>query len=290
MKPRSHPPLAALLLLGAWVGCATPSAPVSESDPLQSANRPIFAFNLKVDDWILRPVARGWTFVTPEGVRIAFDKFFTNLAFPVRFVTNLGQGEVVHSGSEVGRFLLNTTVGIAGFFDPASHLGMQRYDEDFGQMFGRWRIASGPYWVLPLIGPSNPRDTVGWVFDTALNLRTWLFPYFTGSTVYLVNERALADQQIQASREAAFDYYIFVRDAYLQRRRAQILDRGEVELEPALESDATEDLYELDEDFYETDDDFYDVEEDAYETDGESMREERNRPGQDGEEAADEAP
>jgi phospholipid-binding lipoprotein MlaA len=190
-------------------------------DPYERVNRAFFGFNRGLDRWILRPLSRGWTFITPRAVRTHVDKFFVNLQFPRRFLANLGQAEMVGAGSELGRFVINTTVGIVGFFDPASRMGLRMYDEDFGQMFGRWGIPAGPYWVIPVLGPSNPRDGVAAPFDLILDLRN-LSPVPGPGLLAAINARALIDPQITAAQEAALDLYVATREASIDRRRALV--------------------------------------------------------------------
>jgi phospholipid-binding lipoprotein MlaA len=156
-------------------------------------------------------------------------RFFFNWRFPSRFVSSVGQGDATKAVTEVGRFVVNTTIGIVGLFDPATSIGLARYDEDVGQMFGRWGIPPGPYWVIPLIGPSDPRDAVGLVCDTLLNPFAWVpvvwIPYATGA-LNVVNARAQADKQIENAKRTALDYYVFVRDAYTQHRANAVRDSG----------------------------------------------------------------
>lgn len=221
-------------------------------DPYEGANRKVFAFNEGVDKYFLDPLATGWEFITFRGLRNAVDNFFVNLAFPRRFLTNMGQGEFEQAGAEAGRFLLNTTLGVAGIFDPASRVGMKLYDEDFGQMFGHWGIGPGPYWVVPLLGPSNPRDTVGLAFDLLFDVRTVTaaFPVFTlawTGVVQSVNRRAMLDEDIDRARDAALDFYIFTRDAYGQRREALIGNEAAGDSLYETDPDPVEDdLYEID--------------------------------------------
>jgi phospholipid-binding lipoprotein MlaA len=219
-------------------------------DPYEDSNRAVFGFNEGLDKYLLEPVSEGWEFITWQGLRRSVDKFFLNLGFPRRFVTNLGQGEIGAAGSELGRFMLNTTVGLAGFFDPATHIGMELYDEDFGQMFGRWGVGTGPYWVLPVLGPSNPRDTTGLAFDLLFDVRTIVSftPVFTlawTSVVQSVNRRALYDEDLESARESALDFYIFMRDAYTQRRKA-LINNEDVGGEFASPGSVPADLYDVD--------------------------------------------
>jgi phospholipid-binding lipoprotein MlaA len=219
MKRRSAAQLALLAALTLFVS-ACAGTPPNPADPWQGMNRPVFQFNDGVDRYVLRPVSRGWTFVTFEGMRDSIAKFFYNAAFPSRFVSNVGQAEGQQAITEVARFLINTTVGVAGFFDPATRWGLPRRDEDMGQMFGHWGIPTGPFWVVPLMGPSDPRDFVGTVFDTALSPLTWFVP--GSGVVNVVNSRARADKRFEASRESALDFYVFVRDAFLQYRSSAV--------------------------------------------------------------------
>lgn len=209
--------LTAVALFG--VACAS-SAPPNPADPWQRVNRPVFQFNDGVDRYVLRPVARGWNFITFDGLRDSVAKFYYNTAFPSRFVSNVGQGEGQQAITEVARFMINTTIGIAGFFDPATRWGLPRRDEDVGQMFGRWGIPPGPFWVVPLLGPSDPRDFVGTIFDTALSPLTWFVPF--AGIPNIVNSRARADERIEAARRSSLDYYVFVRDAFMQYRAAGV--------------------------------------------------------------------
>jgi phospholipid-binding lipoprotein MlaA len=113
-------------------------------DPLERMNRGIFSFNEGLDRWFLEPVATGWDFVMPDPVETAIQRFFRNLGFPVVFVNDLLQGKPIAALQDVGRFALNSTAGIAGFFDPATEVGLPSHDEDFGQTLGVWGVPSGP--------------------------------------------------------------------------------------------------------------------------------------------------
>ena len=233
--------LAALLGLG----CASPGAQANlaalDRDPSQGGNRRVFAFNEGADAWVLAPVARGWTAITPETLRVHLGQFFANLAFPRLFVNSLLQAEPYQAGVELWRFVLNTTVGVGGFFDPASRIGLVARDEDFGQTLGVWGVGSGRYVVLPLLGPSTLRDTAALPLDMALNGTTAIpFPGSAAAgTLRAVNTRALLAKDLDAAREGALDFYAFARNAYLQLRRAQISNESEA---PAVQDD---DLYEV---------------------------------------------
>jgi phospholipid-binding lipoprotein MlaA len=230
---RSVLPVLAVLCVGSAVatGCASKYAG-NPADPWAPFNRPVFQFNDSLDRHVLRPVAVGWTHITFEAMRDSIAKFFYNAAFPSRLVSNLGQGDLLQAANEVGRFAINTTVGLAGFFDPATRIGLSRRDEDAGQMFAIWGIPSGPYWVIPFLGPSTPRDAAGMAVDALLDPIAWIefafsIPTFGGPTVLnVVNARARADKRIEQAREAALDFYVFVRDAYEQRRAAEIANHA----------------------------------------------------------------
>lgn len=244
--------LACALLAGALVsGCASSSPrerAARSDDPWEPGNRVTFAFNDGLDVAFMEPVATGWTWVTFEDLRISVDKAMHNLRFPVRLVGNLAQAEVRAAGTETARFTINTTVGLLGFFDPAGHWGLEKHDADFGQAMGVWGVPAGPYLVLPVFGPSNPRDTFGLAVDTVLSAAPSLINPILGialTGVNLVNTRALLLDTVREAKRASLDYYVFVRDAYTQRRRLQILGSdGEDAEEGAI------------------DDDFYDIEDD----------------------------
>jgi phospholipid-binding lipoprotein MlaA len=224
--------LPVLVLWGAVLlgGCATPGATL-ESDPWEPMNRRIFWFNEQLDGYVLEPVAKGWDAITTPQVQRAVDRFFANMRFPVRLVNNLLQAELLGAAHETGRFVVNTTVGVLGLFDPAERWGLQAHPEDFGQTLAVWGISSGPYLVLPLFGPSNPRDTAGLVGDITVHESVWgMNPTWdtsdglpaTAWAVSVVNARAILLEPLKQAREASVDYYVFVRNAYLQRRRIAI--------------------------------------------------------------------
>lgn len=229
---------ALLALVGVLAGCATTA---TNLDPWESVNRPVFRFNDGFDRWVLEPLATGWSFLTPKAFRVALDRFFKNWAFPVRFVSDLGTGRLVRASIETERFVMNTTLGLVGFFDPAtSRWEIETDDTDIGVMFGRWGIPAGPYWVIPIFGPSSPRDGLGFVVSAALAL-----PPYSG-VPRLINGRAIAASQLDLAKQAALDYYVFVRQAYVERRLALV--RGVAfEEEGLAEGD---DFYEIEEGLY----------------------------------------
>jgi len=230
----------------AAISCVLGASPVSAetpNDPWEKFNRSIFRFNEGADRWVVGPVAKGWDFIFPDPVENALDRFFENIRFPIRLVNDLLQAKPLAAAEDTGRFLINTTVGVAGFFDPAKHWGLEGHREDFGQTLGVWGVPPGPYLVLPILGPSSPRHVVGRVADSAAAV----YPYFaffwvsaavTGTE--LINYRSLIDDDLTAEREAALDFYVFQRNAYTQYRENQVRDREEDE------SDSSDDLYRFD--------------------------------------------
>ena len=148
-------------------GCLT--AGPNPEDPYEDFNRQMFAFNDSLDRAVIEPVAHGYRAITNEPIREGVGNFTMNLNEPLTFVNHVLQGQIPDAGATFGRFVVNTTVGVAGIFDPASAIGMQRTREDFGQTLGKWGVQSGPYLVLPFLGASSPRDAVGMGADIALN-------------------------------------------------------------------------------------------------------------------------
>jgi len=241
--------LAAVAAVCLLTACATPGPwdPNAVSDPLEPVNRGVFWVNDKFDVHLLTPVAKGWDFVAPDPVQRSISDFFSNLRFPIRFVNDVLQGKGRAAGEDLARFLVNSTVGLAGLLDPASRLGLEPGDEDFGQTLGRYGIPSGPYLVLPLLGPSNARDAVGGVVDWGTSVWPFFVPAYVSAgvrTTEVVNGRSRVHEEVEEERASAFDWYVFVRDAYLQRRHAQVRDEF---VEPDAPSDAQYYLLETEE-------------------------------------------
>jgi len=219
--------LVLLCALGGLVGgCATVGG--NPNDPLEGYNRAMFSFNDSVDKAFVKPVAKGYKEVMPRFARTGVTNFFSNLGDVWIGINNVLQGKIGRGVSDFGRFAINTTVGIAGLFDVASKAGLQKHNEDFGQTLGRWGMGSGPYVVLPLLGPSDVRDgfslfAVDWHGD----------PLWYVNNIPTRNELVagrFVDQRanlLDASRlmeEAALDPYAYVRSAYLQHRRSLVYD------------------------------------------------------------------
>jgi phospholipid-binding lipoprotein MlaA len=215
--------LVGLLLLVAALagGCASSNTP---GDPLEGFNRAIFGFNEGVDNAILRPVASGYKAVVPEPARDCVGNVFSNINDIFVSVNSLLQGKVGDAVSDACRVVVNTTVGLLGCFDVASKVGLEKHNRDFGQTFGKWGIASGPYLVLPFLGPSSIRDGVGTFIYSYLD-PVWADHVPTRNVAYslrAVNRRSELLDATNVLEEAALDKYSFVRDAYLQRRRGMV--------------------------------------------------------------------
>ena len=220
---------------------------LQNSDPFQGFNRSMFWFNNDLlDRWLYGPLAHGWIYISPLTVRVHIEQFFDNLNFPGYFVQPLLQGDPKQSGVALARFGINTTVGVAGIFDPANHyLDLAPRREDMGQTFGVWGVPPGPYLVLPLIAPRTcVRDLAGLPVDWILNVGdSYFWPWFApyGETMVRdINRRALVDADLNAAREAAVDWYSAARDFYLQSRDLEIRN-GITSQEP------NDELYEIDE-------------------------------------------
>lgn len=215
--------LIALLLTITLSGCASQA----NRDPLESLNRGVYKFNDTADKAVLKPVATAYKKVLPSPLRTGVNNFFTNLGTFVTGINDLLQFKFNKFADDAGRFVINSTVGILGVIDVASMDNVPQHNEDFGQTLGYWGLGSGPYIVLPLLGPSTLRDTGGLVVDaTAFDPIYYLHPAPRNSLLVtkFVDKRS---QYLPASDlldEAALDPYAFMRDAYLQRRANQIGD------------------------------------------------------------------
>jgi phospholipid-binding lipoprotein MlaA len=213
------------ILLVLLSGCATVQQP-NEDDPFESFNRTMYDFNRGVDKAVLRPIAKGYDAVAPAPVKQSVSNFFANLDELPNFVNSLLQGKVVDGFSDLGRFTINSTLGLGGLFDVASKMGIPSHDEDFGQTLGVWGIESGPYLVLPFLGPSSIRDSVSRPADNLVSVQNDMNHIPTRNTLYFMN---LVDLRyrllpLDSQLDEAVDEYSFVRDAYLMRRQFLVYD------------------------------------------------------------------
>ena len=202
---------------------------VAKIDPFERVNRVVFSFNETADQYVIKPIAEGYKFVLPEFVRTGVTNFFSNINDVLTGANNLLQGKPVNAVSDIGRFFINSTIGILGLFDVASDMGLEKNREDFGQTLGVWGFSDGPYIVMPFFGASNVRDTVGFVVDVKtdfmINTNKLNSDEKTAiNSLRIINRRADLLDAGQLLEDAAFDKYSFLRDGYLQRRRNQIYD------------------------------------------------------------------
>ena len=221
--------LAALLA----VGCAS-NPNRDPRDPLEPYNRAMFRFNNDLDRAFVRPVAQGYKAVVPEPVDRGITNFFRNIDDFTSFVNNILQFKMSRAGSDLGRIFMNSTVGILGFFDVATNAGLPSYKEDFGQTLGYWGLEPGAYFILPFFGPSTMRDNIGFagdiVTDPFFSIETGTIYWgFVGLRIVDVRADRLAVGDILL--DAAVDPYVFLRDAYLQRRENLVYDGNPPEAE-----------------------------------------------------------
>jgi phospholipid-binding lipoprotein MlaA len=223
---------AAVLYLGLGIaGCAsTPSSGVasSEDDPYEATNRQIFDLNQSFDKNLARPVAVFYNHAVPEPARDGVHNFLTNLDLPVTFANDVLQGEATRAGETLGRFTVNSTIGIGGLVDAAGKIGIPEHDSDFGETLAAYGVGEGPYLVLPLIGPSNPRDGVGTVADIFLDPTTYVT--FQSSIYFQVARGGLSVLDLRARNvdtldeieRSSVDLYATERSLYRQHRQAEI--------------------------------------------------------------------
>lgn len=205
------------------------------NDPLEPTNRAVFAFNNFLDRIILEPVAKGYRYITPSPVRTGISNFLKNISSPIVFANDLLQGEARRSGTTIARFAVNSTIGILGIFDVASDMGLSYHNEDFGQTLAVWGIGKGPYLMLPLLGPSNPRDLTGKIVDIFLDPMNYAIAQSDDETIdYIatgrsvmsaVNGREKLLDTLSEVRESSIDYYATIRTLYRQSRNHEI-DNG----------------------------------------------------------------
>jgi phospholipid-binding lipoprotein MlaA len=217
--------LLAIVLLSFAAGCATrPGVKSDPRDPWERMNRATFTFNDKLDRAVLKPVARAYRKVTPHVVQVGVSNFFSNVGYPTVMVNDLLQGRFTPLARDTGRLLINTTIGVGGLFDPATPMGFEKNDRDFGQTLGVWGVKSGPYFVIPLLGPSDVRDGVGRIGDVFTDPRHYIQNNYWGYGLWalgFLDSRAhLLD--VEGTLQGAYDPYAFIRNAYLQNREFKV--------------------------------------------------------------------
>ena len=222
--------------------CVTlpPNAPRSPQDPFERWNRGVYKFNDLIDRAVTKPVARGYVKVVPQPIRTGVSNFWANLDMTTVMINDSLQGKLKAAVTDLGRFVINSTFGIAGLFDPATRMGLAHNDEDFGQTLGAWGVHPGPFIELPLLGPSDMRDAPGRLVDVYTN--PWHYVKnpsvdWGGYGIYLIDLRASL-LPLESTLQSAFDPYALVRDTYL-RRRAYLVSDGKIkDEEPLIDPDA----------------------------------------------------
>lgn len=219
---------ASLIIISAGFlsGCAAPG-PTEEQDPFEGFNRAMYSFNDTVDKAILKPIAQGYDAALPAPASKGVSNFFSNIDDVVVIFNDLLQFKFSQAAHDTGRIFFNTTVGLLGFLDVATAMDLPKHNEDFGQTLGYWGVGDGPYLVLPFFGPSSVRDTVGLIGDIYVDPVYDITPERDRNLtafVRTIDKRAGLLSASKVLKEAALDPYLFVRDAYLQKRKNDVYD------------------------------------------------------------------
>ena len=209
-------------------GCASlPDNQKDPSDPFESYNRVMYKFNDTVDETVLKPVAHGYQKITPEPIDRGITNFFANLKDVTSAANNLLQLKISRSASDMGRVVINSTIGMLGLIDVASTANLPSYKEDFGQTLGYWGVEPGPFIIVPLWGPSDLRDSIGMIPDWYTQPISYLKDAKTSASLIALYSIDMRADLLEASKtfdEAALDRYTFTRDAYLQKRQNDVYD------------------------------------------------------------------
>jgi len=216
------------LLIAGLAGCASQQATMTdpERDPWEAYNRKIHSFNMGIDKAIVRPVAKGYDAIMPDAPQRGVRNFFRNLNYPVTFLNLILQGKFEESLTATGRFLMNSTVGLAGFFDVATKVEIPEYKEDFGQTLAVWGWKDSRYLVMPVFGPYTARDFIGRSFYGYFHPISYVAREYNNYIPLVVDLITLRAELLpfQAELDAASDPYVLVRDVYLQNREYNIYD------------------------------------------------------------------
>ena len=224
--------LSSLTLAITLTGCAT-TTPPPENDPWLGWNQGAHSFNDHIDKGILKPVAKGYQWITPTFVNDGITNFFSNIKDIGVTINDLLQFKLNQGGMDAGRFLVNSTVGVAGFIDVAKQVDLPKHDEDFGQTLSVWGVPAGNYLVLPFFGPSNPRDALGIVGDALFNPLTYVSAFGTNvisgaiagsKAIDIVDRRANLMTTEKIMNEGSVNRYDFIKNSYLQNRDFLIHD------------------------------------------------------------------
>ena len=228
--------LITVVMMTLLTGCAT----LDNNDPLEAINRGVYKFNDVSDKAVFKPIAGAYKAVMPSPIRSGVSNFFANLRTFVTAINQVLQFKFNKAAESAGRFVINSTIGIAGLFDVASKQGVPQYKEDFGQTLGYWGVSNGAYLVIPFIGPSTIRDTTGMVAESfTVDPLSYVNDPATRNTLYgtmFISQRAAMLPGSDLLDEAALDPYSFMRDAYLQRRANQVADGEAIPLNDNFET------------------------------------------------------
>ncbi|MCI0994179.1 VacJ family lipoprotein [Pseudomonas corrugata] len=200
----------------------------TEEDPWESINRPIFTFNDTVDTYALKPLAQGYQYVTPQFLEDGIHNMFRNIGDVGNLANDLLQAKPASAGVDTARLIFNTTFGLLGFFDVGTKMGLQRSDEDFGQTLGYWGVGSGPYVMLPLLGPSTLRDAPAKLVDNYTTPYPYIDNVSVRNSIFGLNVVDTRASLLSAEKLVSGDKYVFIRNAYLQNREFKVKD-GQVE-------------------------------------------------------------
>ena len=210
------------------------------NDPFEDLNRDIFIFNEKLDEKLLKPAALTYRKVTPQFARTGVTNFFNNLEEIDTTINQVLQGEIKYAFNDAGRFVINSTIGLFGLIDVASKMGLEKHEEDFGQTLGVWGFDSGPYIMIPFLGPSNPRDLLSRPISSFLSGTFAMEDNDVKITLVGIDALETRERLLDAETLIIGDKYIFVKDAYIQSREYEI-DNGSTEDDEFL--DDMEDIF-----------------------------------------------
>ena len=231
--------------MGIFAGCASPQTieQGNITDPFEPINRSIFRFNEIADKYVGRPVAIGYQFITPPVMRTGITHFFDNLSYPVVIINAALQGKFAQAGLDTSRLIFNSTIGILGFMDPATDIGLVRHNEDLGQTLGIWGVPEGAYIMVPFFGPRTMRSGTGDLADITVNPQFQLFSSSaqTKLNIFWLNHRRSLLLGIDKEVERVFDRYAFIRDTYLQHREYLLYDGNPPEDEFIFEDEEFDD-------------------------------------------------
>jgi len=211
-------------------GCASNPHSGSTYDPVEKVNRGMYWFNSKLDKFLLKPLSDGYIAIVPKQGRQLVSNVFDNALYVDTILNDFLQGKGAQGASDVGRFTVNSTIGIGGLFDPATSMGMEKHEEDFGQTLGVWGVNQGAYFVFPVYGPNTARDAPGLAVSTATSGVFWAGVFLNPAAsipiavLAAIDERSRAENAIRFVNESALDPYVFTREAWVQHRTYLIYD------------------------------------------------------------------